>query len=253
MENSLKILISNDDGVHAKGIRTLAAALETIAEITVIAPDRDRSGASNSLTLTSPLQLITLENGYISVAGTPTDCVHLGLTGFVENNFDMIVSGINHSENLGDDVIYSGTVAAAMEGSIFGLPAVAVSLAGMNPNHFETAAQVAKDIVLRMDKGTLPPASILNVNVPDVPFNELEGFEITRLGKRHAAEPIVKREDPRGREIYWIGPPGPEQEAGPGTDFYALSRNKVSISPLQLDLTNYQAFDSLSTWLEDLF
>lgn len=247
----MKILISNDDGVHAPGIEILAKKLSEIGEIKVIAPDRNRSGASNSLTLYNPLRIRKLENNFYSVAGTPTDCVHLATTGLFDEDPDIVVAGINAGSNLGDDVFYSGTVAAATEGRLVGIPAIAISLVCANHEckHYETAAEVAKHLVLQLHQSPLPHQTILNVNVPDVPFSELKGIEIARLGTRHRAEPTIKSVDPRGNTIYWIGPPGPEQDAGPGTDFHAISSGKVSITPLQLDLTNYAAFEQLSGWL----
>lgn len=250
----MRILISNDDGVQAPGIVILANTLKQIAEIAVVAPDRNRSGASNSLTLRNPLRLNHLENGFISVEGTPTDCVHLALTGLLENTPDFVVSGINAGANLGDDVFYSGTVAAAMEGCFLGRPALAISLAGQHSQfeHYATAAQVAKQLVLHMQQHTLPAKTILNVNVPDVPLNDLCGFAVTRLGTRHGAEKTLPDRDPRGNTIYWIGPPGPEQDAGPGTDFYAVNQRKVAITSLSLDLTDYAANRELNQWVSGL-
>ena len=243
----LRILISNDDGVYAKGIVTLAEAIKKIATIDVYAPDRNRSGASNSLTLTAPLHLKTLDNGFVSVEGTPTDCVHVAITGLLDVMPDMVVSGINAGANLGDDVWYSGTVAAAMEGRFLGLPAIAMSLVG--DTHYETAAKVACKLIHHILQEPLPAATILNVNVPDVPFDALQGYEVTRLGTRHCAAPTIKQVDPRGNEIYWVGPAGAEQDAGVGTDFYAIRQNKVSVTPLRVDLTHYEAFDLLAGWL----
>lgn len=249
----MRILVSNDDGVHAIGISILANELSKIAEVLVVAPDRNRSGASNSLSVQVPVRAQQLSNGYYSVTGTPTDCVHLALTGLVTDNFDMVVSGINAGENLGDDVLYSGTVAAATEGRMLGLPAVAVSLAGRDTlQHYQSAALVARQIVERLRQEPLPPATILNVNVPDIICNDLKGFEVTRLGTRHAALPVVHQLDPRGSPIYWMGASGPEEDAGPGTDFYAVKMEKVSITPLQVDMTNYSAFERISTWVSGL-
>ena len=247
----MKILISNDDGVQAPGIIALANALKTIGDITVVAPDRNRSGASNSLTLQNPLRVVRLENGFYSVEGTPTDCVHLAITGLLKEMPDIVVSGINSGSNLGDDVFYSGTVAAAMEGRFLGLPAIAISLGGRH-EHFETAAQVAKNLVTGLIQNRLPAQTILNVNVPNLPIQELKGFEIARLGTRHRAEKMLKDTDPRGQRIYWVGLPGPEQDAGLGTDFYAINHGKVSITPLQLDMTNYAGFDRLSQWIKEI-
>lgn len=244
----MRILISNDDGVYAEGISVLADSLKDMAEIIVIAPDRNRSGASNSLTLDLPVTVKELPNGYFSVEGTPTDCVHLGVTGFFDEMPDMVISGINHGANLGDDTIYSGTVAAATEGRFLGLPAIAMSLVG--ETHFETAGKVARQIVERVLAKPLPPATILNVNVPDVPFDQIKGMEVTRLGKRHIAEKVIKDTSPRGKRIYWIGEAGLEQDGGEGTDFFAIKRNVVAITPLQVDLTNYAGFEQMSQWLE---
>jgi len=243
----MKILISNDDGLYAPGIIELTSALRQIAEVMVVAPDRDRSGASNSLTLNNPLRIRRHPNNTISVEGTPTDCVHLAITGLMDEQPDMVVSGINSGANLGDDILYSGTVAAAIEGRFLGAAAIAISLAGRQ--NFKTAAEVAKRLVQHAVSDPLPPSTILNVNVPDVPLNELKGFEVTRLGTRHRAEPTIKTIDPRGNEGYWVGLPGPEQDAGPGTDFYAVSAKKVSITPINLDLTHYKAFDQVASWI----
>jgi 5'-nucleotidase len=243
-------LISNDDGYRAKGLVCLAQALASIAQVSVVAPDRDRSGASNSLTLEYPLRATLGDNGYISVDGTPTDCVHLAITGLLETQPDMVVSGINSGANLGDDVIYSGTVAAAMEGRFLGYPAIAISLAAIEPRHFETASQVAVTLIKRLETQRLPPNIILNVNVPDIQFAEIAGFRGTRLGHRHKAEPVTRMCDPRGRAIYWVGPAGGEQDAGPDTDFYAVNHGYVSVTPIQVDLTRYESMDLVAEWLE---
>jgi 5'-nucleotidase len=251
----MRILVSNDDGVNATGIHTLAEELKKIAEVTVIAPDRNKSGASNSLTVQVPIRVQRLYNNYYSVSGTPTDCVHLALRGLFEEKFDMVVSGVNHGANLGDDVIYSGTVAAATEGRILGMPAIAVSLVGDKssmPTHFKTAAHVARQLVEKLIKDPLPAATILNVNVPDVLLSELRGFEVTRCGSRHVSEEVVKTLDPRGTPIYWVGSEGPEEDAGPGTDFHAIKSKKVSITPLKIDMTNYTVFEKLAGWVEGL-
>lgn len=247
------ILVSNDDGYQASGIRHLAVALGTVARVVVVAPDRDRSGASNSLNLRRPLYVTRHENGFYSIeAGTPTDCVHLAITGLLEDEPDMVVSGINAGANMGDDVIYSGTVAAAMEGRFLGLPAIAVSMVGANPHNYSTAAQVARHLVTYLGEKPLPPDTILNVNVPDLPWDELAGFQATRLGNRHRSEPSIRAADPRNRPIYWIGPAGPEQDAGPGTDFHAVRTNYVSVTPLTVDLTRHSALEPLSGWLDGL-
>ena len=247
----MNILISNDDGYQAPGIEALATALGAIAAIHVVAPDRDRSGASNSLTLEMPIRAHNMENGYIRVEGTPTDCVHLAITGLLEEEPDMVVAGINAGANMGDDVIYSGTVAAATEGRFLGFPAMAISIASHAPRHFDTAAQIAVQLIERLQRRPLAAESILNVNVPDLPLADIRGMKVTRLGHRHKAEPVVKEMDPRGRPIYWVGPAGPEQDAGPGTDFFALRNSCVSITPLQVDLTRHTAIDPLQNWLED--
>ncbi len=245
----MHILLSNDDGYLAEGLVALADALRKHADISVVAPDRNRSAASNSLTLEMPLRAYAMDNGFIKVDGTPTDCVHLAITGLLKTEPDMVFAGINHGSNLGDDVLYSGTVAAATEGRFLGLPAVAISLAGNNPSHFETAAHVAVTLLRQLVNSPLPQDTILNVNVPDVAIEDLKGYQATRLGQRHKSEPVIKSEDPRGRIIYWVGPPGAEQDAGPGTDFYAVNTGFVSVTPLQLDLTWYERINDLKAWL----
>ncbi|RYU62998.1 5'/3'-nucleotidase SurE [Methylolobus aquaticus] len=245
----MHILLSNDDGYAAPGLIALAEALRPLVDLTVVAPERNRSGASNSLTLERPLRVAAAPNGFIKVDGTPTDCVHLAITGLLEREPDMVFAGINHGANLGDDVIYSGTVAAATEGRFLGLPAVAISLGSSNPTHFDTAARVAVNLLERVLKDPLPPDTILNVNVPDIPYAELRGFQATRLGQRHKAEPVIRSLDPRGREIYWVGSAGPEQDAGPGTDFFAVRSHYVSVTPLQIDLTRYERVPLISEWL----
>jgi 5'-nucleotidase len=248
----MNILISNDDGYQAPGIICLADKLADHGAITVVAPDRNRSGASNSLTLDSPLRATTMDNGFICVEGTPTDCVHLAITGLLDSEPDMVVAGINAGANLGDDVLYSGTVAAAVEGRFLGLPAVAVSLVGEDMRHYDTAAQAAKIIIDRLKNDPLPADTILNINVPDRPWSDIQGFEATRLGRRHKSEPVHKEKDPRGRAIYWVGPPGTGQDAGPGTDFHAVEHGAISITPLQIDMTSYPTLDKIANWLEGL-
>jgi 5'-nucleotidase len=245
----MRILLSNDDGYFAPGLAALYAALSPIAEITVVAPERDKSGASNSLTLDRPLSIRKAPNGFFFLNGTPTDCVHMAVTGMLDWVPDMVVSGINHGSNMGDDTIYSGTVAAATEGFLLGIPSIAVSLVSKSGQNFETAAQVAAELVLRQQKSPLSVASLLNVNVPDIPKDQLQGFEITRLGKRHKAEPVVKTTNPRGDTVYWIGAAGAAADAGPGTDFYATQNNRVSITPLQMDLTHFQHMKSVAEWI----
>ncbi len=245
----MRILLSNDDGYFAPGLRHLAEALSQVGEITVVAPERDRSGASNSLTLDRPLKLGRASNGFFHINGTPTDCVHMAVTGLLEHLPDIVVSGVNHGMNMGDDTVYSGTVAAATEGYLLGIPSIAVSLVTGGNNHFETAARVALDIVNEFRNNPFPAPVLLNVNVPDIPYGELQGREITRLGKRHKAEPIVKAQNPRGETIYWVGAAGPAQDAGEGTDFHAVKENRVAITPLQIDLTHYAQLDSVKNWL----
>ncbi len=247
---SLRILLSNDDGYQAPGLRALATGLRALAEVVVVAPDRDRSGASNSLTLDAPIRAQRMEDGVVRVEGTPTDCVHLAITGLLDEEPDMVVAGINAGANMGDDVIYSGTVAAATEGRFLGYPAMAVSMASHAPRHFETGVWVACELVSRLKRVPLSADAILNVNVPDLPWDALRGFRATRLGHRHKAEPVVKDTDPRGRPIYWVGPAGPEQDAGEGTDFHAVRNGYVSVTPLQVDLTRHAAVPRVAQWLE---
>ena len=250
----MKILVSNDDGYRSAGIRLLKEALATLAEVTVVAPDRNRSGASNSLTLDVPLRVFESEPGVYYVQGTPTDCVHLAISGLFDYEHDMVVSGINDGANLGDDVLYSGTVAAAIEGRFLGLPTVAISLCTTADEeaHFATAAQVAHRLVGQLVQSPLDPTLILNVNVPNVPFAALRGFRGTRLGFRHRSEPILPARDPRGRPVYWVGPAGPQQDAGPGTDFEAIAQGYVSVTPLQIDFTRHSALPDLQHWLKDI-
>ncbi len=250
----MHILISNDDGLSATGIQVLARRIGQLGRITIVAPDRNCSGASNSLTLDAPIRIHEVEPGVHRVSGTPTDCVHIALTGLLEEDPDMVVSGINHGANLGDDVIYSGTVAAAMEGRFLGLPAIALSLvAEEHPTHFETGAEAAARLVEQLLRDPLPADTILNVNIPDRPWSEIRGFEVTRLGHRHRAEPCVATSDPRGRPIYWIGPAGEEEDAGPGTDFDAIRRGYISVTPIHVDLTRYQALDQVAGWVSTIF
>ncbi len=245
----MHILLSNDDGYLAQGLCTLAEGLREFAEVSVVAPDRNRSAASNSLTLEMPLRAHFMPNGFIKVDGTPTDCVHLAVTGLLEHEPDMVFAGINHGANLGDDVIYSGTVAAATEGRFLGLPAVALSMVSSEPQYFASAVKVAGIILQQLRDKPLAKDTLLNINVPDLPWEEIKGFQSTRLGQRHKAESVIKSQDPRGRDIYWVGPPGAEQDAGLGTDFYAVNQGYVSVTPLQLDLTRYEALETLKEWL----
>jgi 5'-nucleotidase len=250
----MRVLVSNDDGVDAPGIRVLAECLGEVARVTVVAPDRDRSGASNSLTLDAPLRVLPMGNDYYRVAGTPTDCVHLALAGLLDEEPDMVVSGINNSANLGDDVIYSGTVSAAMEGRFLGLPAIAVSLVSEDHKgvHYDSAAKAVLLLMQRLLVDPLPADTILNVNVPDRPWAEIEGFEVTRLGRRHRSAPSIAQSDPRGRPIWWIGPAGEADDAGPGTDFNAVRRGFVSVTPIHVDLTRFQALEKVSSWMQPL-
>jgi 5'-nucleotidase len=245
----MRILLSNDDGYFAPGLAALAAALAPLAEITVVAPERNRSGASNSLTLDRPLWVRQADNGFYFVNGTPTDCVHLAVTGLLDFEPDMIISGINDGANMGDDTIYSGTVAAATEGHLLGIPSIAVSMSQHNATHFETAARVIVDLVSQHQTKPIPTSALLNVNVPDIPFDQLSGTRITRLGKRHKAEAVIKSTTPRGETVYWVGAAGAAQDAGEGTDFHAVEHGLVSITPLQIDLTHYQQLDALKGWL----
>ena len=245
----MRILLSNDDGYFAPGINALAEALASIAEIVVVAPERDRSGASNSLTLDRPLTVRQAPNGFYYVNGTPTDCVHLAVTGLLDRLPDMVISGINHGANMGDDTIYSGTVAAATEGFLLGIPSIAVSLAGSGQEHFDTAATVSVRIVERFRAMPLGEPVLFNVNVPNLPPDRLRGMQITRLGRRHKAEPVVKSTTPRGEVVYWVGAAGAAQDAGEGTDFHATAAGHVSITPLQVDLTHYAQLAMLQDWL----
>jgi 5'-nucleotidase len=245
----VKILVSNDDGYFAPGITLLAEALRQLGEVTVVAPERDRSGASNSLTLDRPLTVRRAPNGYFSVNGTPTDCVHIAVTGLLDFTPDVVVSGVNLGANMGDDTIYSGTVAAAVEGYLLGIPSVAVSLTSKVGEHFESAIGIALQMVERLRRTPFGEPVLLNVNVPDIPAGELRGIDITRLGKRHKAEPVVKLQTPRGETAYWIGPAGGAADAGPGTDFHAVEAGRVSVTPLRMDLTHGAQLARAKEWL----
>ncbi|HRE15693.1 MAG TPA: 5'/3'-nucleotidase SurE [Rhodocyclaceae bacterium] len=245
----MRILLSNDDGYFAPGLAALAAALDDLAEIVVVAPERNRSGASNSLTLDRPLSLRTAPNGFYFVNGTPTDCVHLAVTGMLDQLPDMVISGINHGANMGDDTIYSGTVAAATEGFLLGIPSIAVSLTSFDGTHYETAGRVARDLVERFMRDPIRQPVLLNVNVPDVPYADLKGMEVTRLGKRHKAEPVVRMQTPRNETVYWVGAAGAAQDAGPGTDFHAIEHGAVSVTPLQIDLTHQAQLPAIREWV----
>jgi 5'-nucleotidase len=254
----MRILISNDDGITSPGIMALAGALQQLGEVTVMAPDRDYSGASNSLTLTVPVRVHELDASFpfkrFAVTGTPTDCVHLALCGFLSEMPDIVVSGINNSSNLGDDTLYSGTVAAAMEGRNLGLPAVAMSLCSKNHTglHYDSAAQAAVAVVRQLMQSKLPSDTLLNVNVPDLPWDQIQGYQVTRLGSRHRAQACTRQSDPRGKAVYWIGAAGTVADGGPGTDFDAIRNGFVSITPVTMDLTRHSALDTVRRWIGDL-
>ena len=246
----MRILISNDDGYKAKGIQVLIKELEKIAQITVVAPSRNRSGASSSLSLDKPIKVTKKENSFYFLSGTPTDCVHIALTGLMQTLPDMVISGINHGPNLGDDTIYSGTVAGAIEGRFLGLPSIAISLASWECIHFETAGEIAKRLVTQIDKSELSYNTILNVNVPDIPLSEIKGIKSTRLGSRHKSEPSIK--DKEDTSLYWIGENGKEADNSEGTDFHAISNNFVSVTPLQIDTTKHSEVKRVNDWLQKM-
>ena len=246
----MRILLSNDDGYFAPGILSLAETLAPLGAVTIVAPERDRSGSSNSLTLDRPLTVRQAHGQTYFVNGTPTDCVHLAVTGMLEQLPDIVISGINHGANMGDDTIYSGTVAAATEGFLLGIPSIAISLVVEGRDHFSTAGRVAAELVSRFRERILEQPVLLNVNVPDVEYEKLRGFRVTRLGRRHKAEPVVKTSTPRGDTVYWIGAAGGAQDAGDGTDFHAIASRFVSITPLQVDLTRYSQMEPVATWLK---
>ena len=245
----MRILLSNDDGYFAPGLDCLARALAAVGEVTVVAPERDRSGASNSLTLDRPLSIKRAANGYYHVNGTPTDCVHLAVTGMFDTLPDIVVSGINHGANMGDDTIYSGTVAAATEGFLLGIPSIAISLCSKVGANFESAARIARELVEMIAGAVVREPVLLNVNVPDLPYEALRGKVVTRLGKRHKAEPVVRTTSPRNETVYWIGAAGAAQDAGEGTDFFAVSQGQVSLTPLQIDLTHTVQLPLIRHWL----
>jgi 5'-nucleotidase len=243
----MRILISNDDGYFSPGLAALAQAMSTFGEVTVVAPERDRSGASNSLTLDRPLKVRRAANGFLFINGTPTDCVHVAITGMLDHRPDLVVSGINDGANMGDDTIYSGTVAAATEGYLLGVPSIAFSLVGRGWAHLSGAASIAREVVEGFLSSDPDPRTLLNVNIPNLPKDQLRGIAATRLGKRHVAEPVIKSQDPRGETIWWIGPAGEARDAGPGTDFYATAEGWVSVTPLNVDLTCRQSLP----WVKD--
>ena len=245
----MRILLSNDDGYFSPGITLLAEVLAPLAEVTIVAPERDRSGSSNSLTLDRPLTVRQARDRVFFVNGTPTDCVHLAVTGLLAELPDLVISGINHGANMGDDTIYSGTVAAATEGFLLGIPSVAISLAAERGEHFRTAGQVALDLVKRFQRGAPGEPVLLNVNVPNIEHSALQGIEVTRLGKRHKAEPVVKSSTPRGDTVYWVGAAGAAQDSGEGTDFHAVASRRVSVTPLQMDLTRFSQLETVKKWM----
>ena len=244
----MRILLSNDDGYFAPGLAQLATSLADLGDITVVAPELNRSGASNSLTLDRPMHLRRASNGFMYVSGTPSDCVHLAVTGVLDHQPDMVVSGINLGANMGDDTIYSGTVAAATEGYLLGVPSIAISLGSFEGRHFATAGRVARELVQRFSATPFAEPILLNVNVPDIPYEELRGIQVTRLGRRHKAEPAVKSVSPRGETLYWIGAAGPAADAGEGTDFHAVEHGWVSVTPLQIDLTHAAQLADVRRW-----
>ena len=246
----MHILISNDDGYRASGLKVLVESLGKHDQLSVVAPERNRSGASNSLTLERPLRAHQADNGFYFVDGTPTDCVHLAITGLLDDEPDMVVSGINAGANMGDDVLYSGTVAAAMEGRHLGLPSIAVSMNAYEPQFYETAAKAVEKIIANLQAKPISQNTILNINVPDIPWAEVKGIRVTRLGNRHKSEGVIKQSDPRGNIMYWVGPPGAAQDAGEGTDFYAVENNFISVTPLSIDLTEYDSLENLTEWLK---
>lgn len=248
----MRILVSNDDGYNAPGLEALVDALSGLADLTVVAPETNHSGASNSLTLNRPLSVRTASNGFIYVNGTPSDCVHVALTGLMDARPDLVVSGINNGANMGDDTLYSGTVAAASEGYLFGIPAIAFSLVEKGWEHIESAARMARTIVERQLAEPLAAPVLLNVNMPNRPYEQMRGLRVTRLGKRHPSEPVVRTTTPYGDPVYWIGPVGLAADAAPGTDFHAIAEGAVSMTPLRLDLTQHSQLDPLATWASPL-
>ena len=249
----MNILLSNDDGWRAEGLRALAREMQSVGSVTVVAPDRNRSGASNSLTLDAPLRIVGEEPHWYAVNGTPTDCVHLAISGFLAEEQQLLLSGINDGANLGDDVLYSGTVAAAMEGRFLGLPSIALSLAAGGERHFDSAARLSREFVTRLLQKPLPRATLFNINIPDLPYEQIKGWRATRLGVRHRAEKMVRTHDPRGRPMYWVGAPGAGQDAGEGTDFHAIEHGYVSVTPLHIDLTQHGGIAPLAEWLERVY
>ncbi len=248
----MNILISNDDGYRASGITTLAATLKKMADVCVVAPDRNKSGASSSLTIDMPMRVSKISENVYATSGSPADCIHLGCYRLMQSKPDMVVSGINQGANLGDDVLYSGTVAAAMEGRHLGMSAIAVSLVLNGNKHYQTAATITASIVKNLESMPLTANRILNVNVPDLPLEEIKGMRVTRLGSRHRKDSIVDAKDPKGRRLYWLGPPSDGEDIGEGTDFHAISEGYVSITPISVDFTDYSAMDELNQWVQSV-
>ena len=247
----MRILISNDDGYKAKGIKQLTKSLSEIAEVIVVAPSENKSATSSSLTIGKPLKPVQIEKNIYAIDATPTDCVHLALCGFIKDPIDLVVTGINFGANLGDDVIYSGTVAGAIEGRFLGLPSIAISLASWDCNHFVTAGEISKKLVTQIDKSGLSSSTILNVNIPDIPFSEIKGIKSTRLGSRHKSELSIK--DKNDASLYWIGENGREADNEEGTDFHAISNNFVSVTPLHIDTTRYSELSQVNDWLQKMY
>ena len=246
----MKILISNDDGYLAEGINILAKRLRKKHQVTIFAPSKNKSASSSSLTIDRPLKPKKISESIYTINGTPSDSTHFALCGFFEKQFDLVIAGINYGPNLGDDVIYSGTVAAAIEGRFVGFPSIAISLASWDGKNFDTAAKVAETIVDNVEFSELSSNTVLNINVPDIPLNEIKGFKTTRLGKRHKSENIIQ--DKEDISLYWIGENGKEADNGPGTDFYAIKNNYVSITPLQVDLTNKSEIEKVDRWIKKI-
>lgn len=246
----MKILVSNDDGYDAPGLICLVEYLKKISEVIIVAPDRNRSGSSSSLTLDKPLMVNKINSYTYALDGTPTDCVHIALTGLVTMKPDMVISGINDGPNMGDDTIYSGTVAAAMEGYLYDIPSLAISMGKREPKYFETAAKVTLDLIERYKINSFEKPTLLNVNVPDLPYEKIMGTSVTRLGKRHQAEPVFQSISPNGEKLYWVGAAGEPNDGGPGTDFFAIKENHVSISPIQADLTQHKDISMLTDWIK---
>ena len=246
----MKILVSNDDGYLAPGLNILVDSLKKIADVIVVAPDKNKSGSSSSLSLNKGVVVKKINPTLYSVGGTPSDCVHIALTGLISFKPDMVISGINDGANMGDDTIYSGTVGAAMEGFLLGIPSIAVSMGSSEPKYFETAVKVIIELIKKYNKQPHKNVTLLNINVPDIPYSEIKGLEITRLGKRYEAQPAIRSSEKDGQDIFWVGPVGEPNDGGPGTDFFAIMNNYVSISPIQSDLTNHNEIDPMKKWME---